>query len=137
MTETLYGWMRNLACYFIFLSAVMHFLPDNNYKKYIQFYMGLLLILLLLSPVLDFLHLENKIDAGVDRYVEEEERDREEWENYAREIEEEYGRKTPCRKERWNHEANSGNAEKRADRGSAAGRHPAAYHCHACEEKRH
>ena len=61
MTETLYGWMRNLACYFIFLSAVMHFLPDNNYKKYIQFYMGLLLILLLLSPVLDFLHLENKI----------------------------------------------------------------------------
>ena len=91
MTETLYGWMRNLACYFIFLSAVMHFLPDNNYKKYIQFYMGLLLILLLLSPVLDFLHLENKIDAGVDRYVEEEERDREEWENYAREIEEEYG----------------------------------------------
>ena len=91
MTETLYGWMRNLACYFIFLSAVMHFLPDNNYKKYIQFYMGLLLILLLLSPVLDFLHLENKIDAGVNRYVEEEERDREEWENYAREIEEEYG----------------------------------------------
>ena len=91
MTETLYGWMRNLACYFIFLSAVMHFLPDNNYKKYIQFYMGLLLILLLLSPVLDFLHLENKIDAGVDRYMEEEERDREEWENYAREIEEEYG----------------------------------------------
>ena len=53
--------------------------------------MGLLLILLLLSPVLDFLHLENKIDAGVNRYVEEEERDREEWENYAREIEEEYG----------------------------------------------
>ena len=91
MTETLYGWMRNLACYFIFLSAVMHFLPDNNYKKYIQFYMGLLLILLLLSPVLDLLHLENKIDAGVDRYMEEEERDREEWEDYAREIEEEYG----------------------------------------------
>ena len=91
MTDTLYGWMRNLACYFIFLSAVMHFLPDNNYKKYIQFYMGLLLILLLLSPVLDFLQLENKIDAGVDRYMEEEERDREEWQNYAREIEEEYG----------------------------------------------
>ncbi|MCA5960331.1 stage III sporulation protein AF [Blautia sp. RD014234] len=133
-----------------FLSAVMHFLPDNNYKKYIQFYMGLLLILLLLSPVLDFLQLENKIDAGVDRYMEEEERDREEWENYAREIEEEYGwnkkvripgihsrrmRKIPCRKERWDHEAISGNAEKGADCGSAAGRHPAAHHCHACEEK--
>ena len=27
----------------------------------------------------------------MNRYVEEEERDREEWENYAREIEEEYG----------------------------------------------
>ncbi len=73
MTDTL--WLDaepGVLLYFFIRSDA--FLPDDNYKKYIQFYMGLLLILLLLSPVLDFLQLENKIDAGVDRYMEEEER---------------------------------------------------------------
>lgn len=90
MTEILYGWMKNLACYFILLSAVMHLLPDNSYKKYIQYYMGLLLILILLSPVFQFLKLDDKIGDSVDYYIEEEDKSREQWENYAREIEEQY-----------------------------------------------
>lgn len=90
MTEILYGWMKNLACYFILLSAVMHLLPDNSYKKYIQYYMGLLLILLLLSPLFQVLKLENRMGESVEYFMEEEDRSREEWENYAREIEARY-----------------------------------------------
>lgn len=90
MTEILYGWMKNLACYFILLSAVMHLLPDNSYKKYVQYYMGLLLILILLSPVFQFLKLDDKIGERVDYYIEEEDRNREHWENYAGEIEKQY-----------------------------------------------
>ncbi|HIS27481.1 MAG TPA: stage III sporulation protein AF [Candidatus Pullilachnospira intestinigallinarum] len=47
-------WIRNLAFYFIFLSAVMNFLPGGEEKKYIRFFMGMLLILLVLRPVLSF-----------------------------------------------------------------------------------
>lgn len=52
MTEGIYSWIQSLACYFVILSAVLNLLPDNSYKKYVQYYMGLLLILVLLSPLL-------------------------------------------------------------------------------------
>ena len=37
MAESIYSWIQNLACFFILASAVMHFLPENSYKKYVQF----------------------------------------------------------------------------------------------------
>lgn len=63
MAESIYSWIQNLACFFILASAVMHFLPENSYKKYVQFYMGLLLILVILSPVFQFTGLEDKIQG--------------------------------------------------------------------------
>ena len=58
MTDGIYSWIQNVACFFVLLSAVMNFLPDNSYKKYVQFYMGLLLILVILSPVFQFTGLQ-------------------------------------------------------------------------------
>lgn len=65
MTDAIYSWMQNLVCYFILLSAVMNFLPDNSYKKYIQYYMGLLLILVILAPVFQYGGIQEKIDEYV------------------------------------------------------------------------
>ena len=50
--EWLAEWVKNLAVYFIFLSALLHFLPEGEERKYIRFYMGILLILLILRPFL-------------------------------------------------------------------------------------
>ena len=33
MTETLYSWVESLVCYYILLSAVTNFLPDNSFKN--------------------------------------------------------------------------------------------------------
>ena len=44
MPERVCSWLQSVACYFIFQSALLHFLPEGSYKKYIQFYMGLLFI---------------------------------------------------------------------------------------------
>ncbi|MGN0399427.1 MAG: stage III sporulation protein AF [Blautia sp.] len=90
MAESIYGWMQDIACYFIFLSAVMHFLPDNSYKKYIQYYMGLLLILLLLSPVLQILNLETKIQEEFDKFYQQEESSARQWQEQAEQIESQY-----------------------------------------------
>lgn len=92
MTEALYTWMQNLACYFILLSAVMNFLPDNSYKKYIQFYMGLLLLLVILSPVFRFTSIQEEIDGYV-REFQEEEGERQEWEEKAKNWEKEWKEK--------------------------------------------
>lgn len=58
-------WIRNLAFYFIFLSAVMNFLPGGEGKKYIRFFMGLLLILLVLRPVLSLQQADNFLENTV------------------------------------------------------------------------
>lgn len=85
--EKLYEWLQSLVCYFILLSAVMHMLPENSYKKYIQYYMGLLLILLLLAPLLRVADLQERIDESVQEFQTWEE-NAEEWKQKAQEGEE-------------------------------------------------
>ena len=86
MAESIYSWIQNLACFFILASAVMHFLPENSYKKYVQFYMGLLLILVILSPVFQFTGLEDKIQGFVQEF-QDTQTQREEWEKKAEDWE--------------------------------------------------
>lgn len=63
--EWLAEWVRNLAFYFIFLSAIMNFLPGGEEKKYIRFFMGMLLILTLLRPILQFSGLGTELEGQV------------------------------------------------------------------------
>lgn len=58
-------WIRNLTFYFIFLSAVMNFLPGGEEKKYIRYFMGILLILLLFGPLLRLGDLGESIEQHV------------------------------------------------------------------------
>lgn len=90
MTDAIYTWMQNLAYFFIFLSAVMNFIPDNSFRKYIQYFMGLLLMLLLLAPILQLFQLDGKIEISFSDYLEEEESRTVDWEEYAKELEEKY-----------------------------------------------
>lgn len=86
MAQALYEWMQDLACYFILLSAVMNFLPDNSYKKYIQYYMGLLLLLVALSPIFQAAGIQEEIQTSIEKLQEPEE-DRALWEERARQWE--------------------------------------------------
>lgn len=56
--EWLARWVRNLAFYFIFLSVLMNVIPQGEERKYIRFFMGLLLILVLIQPLLTAGQLE-------------------------------------------------------------------------------
>ena len=50
MLEELYGWIQNIAVYLIVTSAIMHAIPGKEYEKYVRFFSGLVLILLLFTP---------------------------------------------------------------------------------------
>ncbi len=89
MAEAFYSWVLDLACYFILLSSVMNFLPDNSYKKYVQYYMGLLLILVVLSPVFDAARIQEKIDAYIEEFGNQD-TEREAWEEKAGQWEKEW-----------------------------------------------
>ncbi len=51
MFDYLYEWIRNLSCYMVLVTAFVQMIPNQAYKKYIRFFTGLLLILLLVTPV--------------------------------------------------------------------------------------
>lgn len=55
MRESLYAWIKNLAVFYLLFTMVLHLVPAGKYEKYVRFFMGLLLILLLLIPVFTLL----------------------------------------------------------------------------------
>lgn len=52
MLKEIYGWIQNISVYLIVTAAVMHAVPGKEYEKYVRFFSGLVLILLLFTPVL-------------------------------------------------------------------------------------
>ena len=67
MTELIYGWMKNLAFFFIFMTAVLNCLPDSRYRKYVRFFLGMLVIIVLCRPLTEFLHLDGFLEDAVSR----------------------------------------------------------------------
>ena len=58
MLEEIYGWLQNISVYLIVMAAVMHAIPGKDYGKYIRFFSGLVLILMLSSPLLRLAGME-------------------------------------------------------------------------------
>lgn len=70
MLEALYDWIRNLAFYLVVMTAMLEVVPGNAYKKYIQFFTGLVLILLVVTPVLEVTGTSGKFHAEYARQEE-------------------------------------------------------------------
>ena len=61
MFAYLYEWIRNVAFYLVLVTALLHVLPRSGYQKYIRFFTGLVLILLVLAPVLRLFQMEEEL----------------------------------------------------------------------------
>lgn len=59
MLEEIYGWIQDISVYLIVMAAVMHAIPGKDYGKYIRFFSGLVLILLLSTPLLKLAGMED------------------------------------------------------------------------------
>ena len=87
MTEGLYQWVENIAFYMVFMTAALHLIPGDGYRKYLKFFTGLLLILLVLSPVLKIAGMEKNFREVFEKYTYEEELQRiEEKTKYLEEV---------------------------------------------------
>lgn len=49
------GWVKNLVCFYLLVTVALHLLPRKNYRKYVRFFSGILLTILVASPVLELL----------------------------------------------------------------------------------
>lgn len=51
MFQYLYDWMQSIAYFMILITILMHVIPNRGYQKYIRFFTGALLVILLFTPV--------------------------------------------------------------------------------------
>lgn len=79
MIEAIYGWMQDIVFFLVIVTAVLEVLPGTSYQKYIRFFTGLILMLLLLSP---FLKLSGSGEVFTELYHGYE------YEQYRRELQE-------------------------------------------------
>ncbi len=53
MVDNLYEWLQNITFYLVMVTAVLHVVPNQEYRKYIRFFTGLVLVLMMLTPILN------------------------------------------------------------------------------------
>ena len=63
--KELYQWLQDLAVYLILVSAILQALPHESYQKYIRFFSGLVLIILLMTPLLRLTDMEDSFRSRV------------------------------------------------------------------------
>ena len=80
MSEALKQWMYNIIIFILFSSLIQHLAAEKKYEKYIKFFSGLLLVMVVISPVfnwfgsdkiLEFNYLEENFSQAV-AYASEE-----------------------------------------------------------------
>ena len=69
--EILYGWVKNIIYFMIFLSVAGSLLADSKYEQYIRFFAGARLILLTVSPLLDAAGLDMRLERLFARFSSE------------------------------------------------------------------
>ena len=67
MFEFISQWLKNITFYYIIVTLILQMTPNQEYKKYIQFFTGLILILLLAEPVLNL----TEIGASIEVYEQQ------------------------------------------------------------------
>ena len=86
MFDQVYGWLQNIAAYLVVVTAVMHAIPGKDYEKYIRFFSGLVLIVLLFMPVLSVFGMKETF--GTIKNDQSEKKEREMLEEAGRSYEE-------------------------------------------------
>lgn len=59
------GYGEDAGCILLTEQVILNLLPSGTYERYVKFYLGLLLLILLLQPVLQLFHLTGQLDSRV------------------------------------------------------------------------
>ncbi len=65
------SWIQSIACYTIVTSLLMGIVPEGKDKKYVKFFIGLLLSLLLVSPVMELFGVDEAMAQNYENLFSE------------------------------------------------------------------
>lgn len=71
MLDYIYQWIENIAFYLVIVVAIMQMIPGESYKKYIRFFVGMILILMLTGPILNIFGMTDVQNAEYKKELEE------------------------------------------------------------------
>jgi stage III sporulation protein AF len=58
----IYSWVKNIIIFLILTTIITNLLGKSSYKKYVDLVIGIILVLLVVSPLLKFFQLEETLD---------------------------------------------------------------------------
>lgn len=62
MLDYIFGWIKDIVFYLILLTMVMHLLPNKQYHKYVKLFAGMLLVIIVISPMSQLLNWDQIFD---------------------------------------------------------------------------
>lgn len=63
----IYDWVKNLVCFYLLITVVLHLLPKKSYRKYVHFFSGILLTILVASPILSLIGDEEALRKKINQ----------------------------------------------------------------------
>ncbi len=66
-------WMKSLVGYMLMSSVVMQMIPNSKYEQYVRLFIGFLLILLVLQPVLKIGSADSYLEQKVSEVLQDQE----------------------------------------------------------------
>ena len=76
MKEAIYSWIKCLAIFYILLTMLIHLVPTGKYQRYVRFFMGLLLMVMLITPMLSILEKAKTLPESFSSLYQQEEKKR-------------------------------------------------------------
>ena len=69
MKEAIYSWIKCLAIFYILLTMLIHLVPTGKYQRYVRFFMGLLLMVMLITPMLSILEKAKTLPESFSSWI--------------------------------------------------------------------
>jgi stage III sporulation protein AF len=63
--DEVYSWVRNIVVYLILNTIIMNLLGNKSYKKYVSIVSGMVLMLIVISPLMKLMKLDDNLDLNL------------------------------------------------------------------------
>lgn len=61
MTE-IFNWIKDIAFYMILMTIIFNLVPNVSYQRYLKLFAGMILVILVISPLMGFLNLDERLE---------------------------------------------------------------------------
>lgn len=63
--DRIYEWIRSIVIYMILNNIIMNLIGKSSYKKYVSVISGMVLVLIIITPILEIMSIEDTIDLYI------------------------------------------------------------------------